>query len=105
MRYFGGKGYELKQDVVMEGVSGSVQRFDLLLEKAEGKRLVWIKDWNRTIGVNVVIKMDKAAADVGIRNLIIVATKFSDHAKAYANRRGVALISRRELYDSVQKMV
>jgi len=87
----------------MEGVSGSVHGFDLLLEKAADKRLVWIKDWNRTVGVNMVIKVDKAVADVGLRNPVIVATKFSDHAKAYANRRGVTLISKRELYDAVWK--
>jgi HJR/Mrr/RecB family endonuclease len=85
----------------MEGVSGSVHGFDLLLEKAADKRLVWVKDWNRTVGVNMVIKVDKAVADVGLRNPVIVATKFSDHAKAYANRRGVTLISRRELCDAL----
>jgi hypothetical protein len=69
------------------------------------RRLVWIRDWNRTVGVNMIINLDKAAADVGIRNPIVVATKFSEHAKSYANRRGVTLISRRELHDSVRKPV
>lgn len=89
----------------MEGVSGSIHRFDLLLEKADGRRVVWVREWNRTVGVNMIINVDKAATDVGIRSPIVVATEFSDHAKAYANRRGVTLISRRELYDTARKII
>jgi hypothetical protein len=49
------------------------------------------------VGVNMVINLDKAAADVGLPNPIMIAEKFSGHAKAYANRRGILLLTKREI--------
>jgi len=96
-RYFRQKGYNLQSDVLLEGSSGMVQRFDLVISKNDLRHPIWIMDWKRTIGVNMVIKMDKAAYDVGFAGPILVADKFSDHAKAYANRRGVTLVSKRDI--------
>ena len=58
---------------------------------------MFVRDWNRTVGVDIVIKVDKASADVGLYNPIIVSERFSDHAKAYSNRRGVTLMTRRDI--------
>jgi len=44
-----------------------------------------------------VINMDRASEDVGFPNPIMVSEKFSGHAKAYANRRGVTLLTRRQI--------
>jgi len=57
---------------------------------------VWIREWKRTVGVNMVINMDKAAEDVGIPGPVMTSSKFSGHAKAYANRRGVTLFTLRK---------
>ena len=56
-----------------------------------------IKDWRRTVGVNMVINIDKAAEDVGFPKPIIISGKFSGHAKAYANRRGITLLSKQQI--------
>jgi hypothetical protein len=45
----------------------------------------------------MVINMDKASEDVGFSNPIMVSEKFSGHAKAYANRMGVTLLTRRQI--------
>jgi len=45
----------------------------------------------------MIINVDKAAADVGFPNPIVISEKFSGHAKAYANRRGVTLLTKREI--------
>jgi len=58
---------------------------------------VWIRDWNRTIGVNLVINIDKASEDVKLSDPIIVGEKFSDHAKSYANRRKITLLQKQKL--------
>lgn len=97
LRYFRQKGYNVESDVSLEGSSGMVERFDIVISKNDLRHPVRIMDWKRTIGVNMVIKMDKAAYDVGLGGPILVAEKFSDHAKAYANRRGVTLVSRRDI--------
>lgn len=81
----------------MEGNSGLTRKFDLLITKSTEKRVVQILNWKRTVGVNVVINLDKASEDVGLKKPILVSEKFSSHAKAYANRKGIILLTRREL--------
>jgi hypothetical protein len=83
--------------VIWEGGSGLLQKFDLVLRKGKEQRMVWIKDWKRTVGVNIVINLDRASADVGFPNPIIISEKFSGHARAYANRRGVTLLTKSEI--------
>jgi hypothetical protein len=97
LKYFRQKGYKIEQDAVREGSSGLPRRFDLFVERGKEQKLVWLREWKRTVGVNMVINMDKAAEDVGLPNPILIAEKFSGHAKAYANRRGLILLTRRAI--------
>ena len=97
VKYFRQNGYQIEKDAVLEGVSGLSRRFDLVIRKGRERRSVWIKDWKRTVGVNMVINIDKAAEDVGFPKPIIISEKFSGHAKAYANRRGVTLLLKRQI--------
>ncbi len=101
VKYFRQSGYDVEKDAVLEGVSGLSRRFDLVIRRGKERRLVWIKDWKRTLGVNMVITMDTAAADVGFPKPIVISEKFSGHAKAYANRRGVTLLSKRQIMRSL----
>lgn len=96
--YFRQKGYKIERDFLHEGrKSGLSHRFDLIIRKSSEQRLVWIRAWRRTVGVNMVINMDKAAEDVGIPGPIMISQQFSGHAKAYANRRGITLLTKREI--------
>jgi len=95
--YFKQKGYTITPTPTLEGFSGKTHTFDLLVQKTKEKRLVWIRDWNRTVGVNMIIKMDNAAEDVTIPKPIMISQKFSTHAKAYANRRGIILLTKNEI--------
>jgi len=97
VKYFRQNGYQIEKDAVLEGVSGLPHKFDLVIRKGKEQRSVWIKDWKRTVGVNMVINIDKAAEDVGFPKPIIISEKFSGHAKAYANRRGITLLSKRQI--------
>jgi hypothetical protein len=101
VKYFRQNGYQTEKDTIMEGVSGLLRKFDLIIRRGKEKRSVWIKDWNRTVGVNMIINIDKAAEDVGFPKPIIIAEKFSGHAKAYANRRGITLLSKRQILRSL----
>jgi hypothetical protein len=47
--------------------------------------------------VNIIINIDKASSDVGLATPIIVGEKFSDHAKAYANRRKITLLTTQQV--------
>jgi hypothetical protein len=96
-KYFRQNGYQTEKDTILEGTSGVSRKFDLIIRRGREKRSVWIKDWNRTVGVNMVINIDNAAEDVGFAKPMIIAEKFSGHAKAYANRRGITLLSKQQI--------
>ena len=97
LKYFKKLGYKVEQNVSYEGASGLERKFDLLLQKGNEKWLAVIKDWKRTVGVNMIINLDKAAEDVDIPNPTMVSEKFSGHAKAYARRRGMTLLTKHEI--------
>jgi hypothetical protein len=101
MGYFKKEGYKLKSEAVtLEGMSGVLHQFDLIVQKGKDEQVVWIRDWNRTIGVNVIIGLDTASADVKMPNPIMIGEKFSDHAKSYSNRRKITLITKQKLTTS-----
>jgi hypothetical protein len=98
IRYFKKEGYKVERETTtLEGFSGISRKFDLIVQKGRVTQGVWIRDWNRTIGVNVIIGLDKASEDVSLSNPILIGEKFSDHAKSYANRRKVMLLTKRQI--------
>ena len=79
------------------GLSGLPHSFDLLVSKEQEQHVVWVMDWNKTVGIDTIIKADQAAADVDLPSPILVARKFSDHVKAYANKKRITLVTEKEL--------
>ncbi|MEM3579248.1 MAG: restriction endonuclease [Candidatus Bathyarchaeia archaeon] len=102
IQYFRKKGYKVEENVSLEGYRGVQRTFDLIIQKGRLTQCVWVKDWKRTIGINVVISLDKAAEEVDLPNPIIVGEQFSDHAKAYANRRKIILLTARQIFQSLK---
>ena len=99
--YFKREGYKMKGEAVsLEGNSGVTRHFDLIVQKGRDEQVVLIRDWNRTIGVNVIIGLDTASADVNMPNPIMIGEKFSDHAKSYSNRRKITLLTKQKLTTS-----
>ena len=103
VRYFRKEGYKVNQEgTVLEGFSGISRRFDLIVQKGRVEQGVWIRDWNRTIGVNVIINLDMASDDVRLASPIMIGEKFSDHAKSYSNRRKITLLTRQKIAMSLR---
>ena len=103
VEYFKKEGYRINHEsVVLEGYSGISRRFDLIVQKGRLEQGVWIRAWNRTIGVNVIIGLDTASDDVGLSNPIMIGEKFSDHAKSYSNRRKITLLTRQKIARSLR---
>jgi hypothetical protein len=103
MRYFKKEGYKIEhEETTLEGFSGILRKFDLIVQKGQIQQGVWVRDWNRTIGVNLVINIDKASEDVGLSSPIIIGEKFSDHARAYANRRKITLLVKQKMILSLR---
>ena len=98
IRYFKKEGYKVEREATnLEGFSGISRKFDLIVQKGRVAQGVFIRDWKRTIGINVIISLDKASEDVGLSNPILIGEKFSDHAKSYANRRKIMLLTKRQI--------
>lgn len=96
--YFKKEGYKVNNEAVtIEGNSGVSRHFDLIVQKGRLEQGVWVRDWNRTIGVNVIINLDTASDDVGLSSPIMIGEKFSDHAKSYSNRRKITLLTKQKL--------
>jgi hypothetical protein len=102
VQYFRKKGYKVEEDISLEGFRGIQRTFDLIVQRGRQAQCVWIRDWKRTIGINVVINLDKASEEVGLPNPIIIGEKFSDHAKSYANRRKIMLLTKRQILQSLR---
>jgi len=96
--YFKKEGYKVNsENVTLEGNSGVLRHFDLIVQKGRYEQGVWVRDWNRTIGVNMIISLDTASEDVGLSNPIMIGEKFSDHAKSYSNRRKITLLTKQKI--------
>jgi hypothetical protein len=103
VRYFKKEGYKINQEnTTLEGFTGTSRKFNLIVQKGHGEQGVWIRDWNRTIGVNVIITLDMASDDVGLSSPIVIGEKFSDHAKSYANRRKLTLLTKQKILTSLR---
>jgi len=103
VRYFKKEGYKiLQENTVLEGFTGMSRKFDLVVQKGRAEQGVWIRDWNRTIGVNIIINLDTASDDVGLSSPIMIGEKFSDHAKSYSNRRKIMLLTKQKIITSLR---
>jgi len=101
IEYFKRRGYKIRKGEGRGETRGSAG-FDLIVSRRKRAYPVRVKDWNRTVGVNIVISLDKASQAARFSTPILVADKFSEHARAYANRRGIMLITRSEMIRSLR---
>jgi hypothetical protein len=98
IQYFKKEGYKVNsENASLEGHSGVTRHFDLIVQKGRLEQGVWVRDWNRTIGVNVIINLDTSSEDVDLSSPIMIGEKFSDHAKSYSNRRKLTLLTKQKL--------
>jgi len=98
VEYFKAIGYDVKRNVELQGRWNMKWRFDLLLEdKFNQLKGVWIRNWKRTVGVNVVVMLDRASEDVGLSRPFLIANGFSASAYAYADRRRIELLTFEEI--------
>ena len=98
IQYFKKEGYKVnRENVKLEGQSGVARHFDLIVQKGRLEQGVWVRDWNRTIGVNVIIHLDTSSEDVDLSTPIMIGEKFSDHAKSYSNRRKITLLTKQKI--------
>lgn len=107
-KFFQVKGFIIREKVRLRGKSSQNHEFNMLLSQSGDKGSnagnpedigygVLIKDWKRSIGVNVIIKFDQMIEDVGLEGGIIVGNDFSANAQNFAKKCGIVSYSRGEL--------
>jgi len=95
MRYLRRQGFSVAKRVV---VGNDGKYYEVLVAERDGEtRPVLIRDWKRTVGVNVTIEGDVLAEKLGLDPPIIVGPRFSDRAMAFAHRRDIILVRFDEL--------
>jgi hypothetical protein len=86
---------ELSESVV--GKSGQKWNFDAIIKTNDGEFGVFIKDWNRSIGINQVRLLEKAVLDCKFDGGLIIGNVFSSHAKSYGKYKGVQVVLKGEI--------
>lgn len=108
--YYRKLGYSIRRPTERDNIPPEY-KVDLIAED-ENTLLIIIKDWRRSIGVNVLINADKmfhdiisldAFRDVNIK-IIVVGNMFSQHARSYVrNRRQfIGILSRDDILRFLQ---
>ena len=97
--YFGNRYLynELAEGNALQGKSGQKWNFDGVVEAQNCKFGVFIKDWNRSIGVHQVRLLEKACLDMGFDGGLLVGNYFSSHVKTYGQNKGVHIVSKSEI--------
>ncbi|MFX0097225.1 MAG: restriction endonuclease [Candidatus Hodarchaeota archaeon] len=96
VEFFETQGYKVTEDEIVK----SKYSIDLLIKEREDiLHGVVVKDWKRTVGVNVLLRLDRAISKAGLQQGIVVGPSFSSHARSYANKRKIKLIT----YSEVRK--
>jgi hypothetical protein len=91
---------ELSNSVV--GNSGQKWNFDAIIKTDDAKFGVFIKDWNRSIGINQVRLLEKACIDCMFDGGLIIGNVFSSHAKSYGANKGVQVVLKGDIVRKVR---
>lgn len=93
----------VKTNCLLEGRSGEDYKIDFMIENDNASKLVIkVADQGRTIGTNVINKMEKISKDLGFKTLLIT-NKVSVQAKHLAKRTDIMIMERDELETVLKK--
>lgn len=98
-RTFFSRKYEYYVPEPIRGRSGHKWSFDGMInyKKAGDDDLkigVFVREWNRSVGVNQVRQLEKACRDTKCDGGIIVADIFSSNAEIFAENLGITTVDR-----------
>lgn len=101
-QYFGRKYEYSEPDAPIRGKSGQKWKFDAVISYNEQKYGVFIRDWNRSIGVNQIRQLEKACRDTKCAGGIIIGENFSAHAENFGENLGIQVIDRLSLQNKMR---
>ncbi|UYP48680.1 hypothetical protein NEF87_004965 [Candidatus Lokiarchaeum ossiferum] len=107
-RTFFSRKYEyIVPEEPIRGRSGHKWSFDGMINyKGSGdeslKIGVFVREWNRSVGVNQVRQLEKACRDTKCDGGIIVADIFSSNAEIFAENLGITTVDRAKIMSKMQ---
>lgn len=92
--YFSRKYQYEEPTAPIRGKSGQKWKFDALITYHDQKYGIFIRDWNRSIGINQIRQLEKACRDTKCAGGIIIGENFSAHAENFGENLGIQVIDR-----------
>ena len=100
--FFKKMNFQIKEDITLLGASGKRHHFQMLIKEDNdvdiNEILVQVVDWNRAVGVDRLIRLERMLKDLNNRKGMIISNSFSKSAINFAKRRGLILYSREHLF-------
>ncbi len=100
-KFFSRKYEYIIPESPIRGKSGQKWKFNAFVVYENQKYGVFIREWNRSIGVNQIRQLEKACRDTKCAGGIIVGDTFSCNAEIFGENLGIQVVERSTL---VQKM-
>ncbi len=95
--YFSRKSTYSELDQPLRGKSGQKWKFDSVIDYNGKKFGVFIREWDRSIGINQIRQLEKACRDTqchGIVGGVIIGNSFSGMAENFGETLGVQVVDR-----------
>jgi len=86
----------------IKGRSGQKWKFNAFIMYENQKYGVFIREWNRSIGVNQIRQLEKACRDTKCAGGIIVGDTFSCNAEIFGENLGIQVVERSTLVRKMQ---
>ena len=101
-KFFGSRyGYVEPEDPI-RGRSGHKWKFDAIITYEEQEYGLFVREWNRSIGVNQIRQLEKACRDTKCAGGIIVGDVFSSNAHIFGENLGIQIVNRATLEQKVK---
>ena len=77
-------------------------KFDLLIKLNDQTYGIFVRSWNRSIGVNQIRQLEKACRDTKFAGGLIVGNQFSSNAEIYGENLGIQIVDRATLMNKLR---
>lgn len=101
-RKFFGKRYKYEEpEQKIRGRSGHKWKFDAIITYNDQRYGLFVREWNRSIGVNQIRQLEKACRDTKCAGGIIVGDMFSSNAEIFGENLGIQIVDRATLLNKL----
>jgi hypothetical protein len=100
-RKFFSSRYEYTEPEPIRGRSGHKWKFDAIIKYKDQNYGLFVREWNRSIGVNQIRQLEKACRDTKCAGGIIVGDTFSSNAFIFGENLGIQIVDRATLMKKV----